>query len=127
MNVFSGENLEKLITAHGGDTEALGMIAECLESFSHYHSAIFKMETTMKIQRKSASSETYREMVSDMDGTRTTCHNALLARVNILNRMASNSGIEPIYAGTVSEEQPYRREVADAVLAYVENIVRDRL
>lgn len=44
----------------------------------------------------------------------------------MLNRMASKAGVGPIYGGTVSEEMPYRRQVADAVLEYVESIISDR-
>jgi len=40
--------------------------------------------------------------------------------------MAAKEGLELIYNGIVSEERPYRREVANAVLEYVEKVIRER-
>jgi hypothetical protein len=37
----------------------------------------------------------------------------------MLNRMAAMAGLPSVYEGTISEDQPYRRQVADAVLEYV--------
>lgn len=34
--------------------------------------------------------------------------------------------LEPIYAGTVSKERPYRREVANAVLDYLQSVIENR-
>jgi hypothetical protein len=61
-----------------------------------------------------------------MDRKRTSCHNAVLANVSMLNRMAAMAGLPPVYEGVISEDQPYRRQVADAVLEYVHKIIQDR-
>ena len=45
---------------------------------------------------------------------------------SMLNRIASMTNIPPDYDGTVSYEQPYRRQVADAVLNYVQEIILKR-
>lgn len=68
----------------------------------------------------------YQDALQGLDGARTACHNGLLAKVNMLNRMAEKVGVGPIYGGTVSEEMPYRRQVADAVLSFVESVVSSR-
>ena len=116
-----------LINANKEDSDCLDMILQCVQSFEDYHSAIFEMEVKMKIYNASNTSrEAYQDLVSALDRTRTTHHNAVLANVNILNRIAEKSSIEPLYAGIVSEERPHRREVANAVLAYVESVVRER-
>ena len=39
---------------------------------------------------------------------------------------AKAAGLPLFYEGVVSEERPYRREVANAVLEYVETVVRER-
>lgn len=70
--------------------------------------------------------DTYREEIPALDKTRTVHHNALLTQVNILNRLAKLAGLPPFYDGVVSEERPYRREVANAVLAFVEQVILNR-
>ena len=62
-----------------------------------------------------------------LDNTRTACHNVVLDSINILNRLAEQHGIPSIYDGNVVREQPYRREVADAVLGYVEKTIQERI
>ena len=68
----------------------------------------------------------YKTMVEEMDRRRTRMHNSVLASVNILNRLAASQNLAPVYAGIVSEEKPYRRDVANAVLAYVEEAIKNR-
>ena len=124
---FSKDELHKLIDANKDDSECLEMIFQCVQSFADYHSAIFEMEVKREIFRNSGiGSEAYQDMVSTLDRTRTANHNAVLASVSILNRIAEKSNVAPIYEGVVSEDRPYRREVADAVLAYVECVINDR-
>jgi len=65
-------------------------------------------------------------MVESLDKKRTMLHNRVLIAVNVLNRMASKENLKPVYDGIVSEERPYRREVANAVLEYVEKIIKER-
>ena len=65
--------------------------------------------------------------MTSRDKTRTRCHNAVIAQVNCLNRLAEEAGIPPLYDGVVSEERPYRRQVADAVLDFVRDSILNRL
>ena len=121
------ESLNKLFQIAQDDSELLAMIYEVLESFSDYHEAIFKAESWRKLYSpKSMPRDEYHDKVISMDKHRTICHNAVLSYMNILNRIAENNNIPKIYDGTISEEQPYRRQVADAVLEYVESIILDR-
>ena len=62
-----------------------------------------------------------------MDRMRTTCHNAVIANVSIMNRLAEQTGLPPVYDGIVSEERPYRTELADAILAFVANVITYRV
>ena len=62
----------------------------------------------------------------ELDKSRTTYHNALLGNVNVLNRLAEKNTLPPFYDGKVSQDRPYRREVANGVLQYVEKIVKNR-
>jgi len=127
--MLNREVLDRLISIYqtNEDDDGLDMIFEQLASFEEYHSAIYSMETKLKVRSaKSMEGEEYRLMVQSLDKKRTMQHNRVLIAVNILNRMAAKEGLELIYNGIVSEERPYRREVANAVLEYVEKVIRER-
>jgi len=121
------ENLNNLIETARDDKEMLDMMSDIFKGFDEYHRAIFEMETWMKLyNNKNMPGDEYQATVAEMDSSRTSCHNAVLVSINILNRIAAQLNIPVVYNGTVSEEQPYRREVADAVLGYVENVICKR-
>lgn len=68
--------------------------------------------------------DNYKIKIEELDKSRTTYHNALLGNVNVLNRLAEKNTLPPFYDGKVSQDRPYRREVANGVLQYVEKIVK---
>ncbi|MCL2110845.1 MAG: DUF3232 domain-containing protein [Clostridiales bacterium] len=127
QHAFSEQSLRGLFGFYKDDSKAVDMILLSLKSFEDYHAAIFSAE----IKRMAKGShqqglEDYQDEMQAADKSRTLCHNSVLSNVNVLNRMAVKAGLPPVYEGTVSESQPYRREVADAVLAYVEGVVKER-
>lgn len=125
---FHAEVLEKLVAAYRDDPEALEMIQECLRSFSAYHAAIVDMEVWLKLYNYSNTDRAdYQDTKSRLDKARTISHDAVLIQVGILNRLAAQKELEPVYDGTVSKERPYRRQVANAVLAYLETVITKRL
>lgn len=122
------ETLKQLIAIHRDDPEMTEIITEALESFEKYHQAIYSLEIRRALYAQGAiSSETYREVVPELDGIRTRRHNVLLSEVNMLNRLAEQAGLPPFYPGEVSEERPIRTWVADAVLDYVRQVIDDRV
>lgn len=127
MYKINKETITKLITTCQEDKDMLDILYSSLKSFEEYHSVIFDMETWMKVfSYKSIDKEEYQSKVTDMDRRRTMCHNSVLSSVNILNRLADKENLPLVYDGVVSEERPYRREVANAVLEYIENIIKNR-
>ena len=120
------ETIAKLISIYKNDDKILKTIEQSITSFEEYHSAIFKMELWMKVFSNTVSGSEYQENVSLMDKSRTTNHNSVLGNVNLLNRLANMNNLPPVYDGIVSHDRPYRREVANAVLEYVEKIVKNR-
>lgn len=126
MNV-NADTLKQLLAHYHDDQDMIDTILDALESFEQYHAAIYALEIRRKLYAAGAmDSETYREEIPARDKTRTVHHNAVLTQVNILNRMAGMAGLPPFYDGVVSEERPYRREVANAVLAFVEQVILNR-
>ena len=121
------ENLNKLFVTAQDDLEMLSFLYDCLQSFADYHRAIFEAESWRRLyNNKNTSSDEYREKIKLFEDNRTSCHNAVLSYMNALNRIAGSNNIPAIYDGTISKEVPFRRQVADAVLAYVESIIRNR-
>lgn len=124
---LSAENLQSLIYASREDIELLHFIMDCLKSFEAYHQAIFEMEAWAKVYNYGVlEREEYQDKLTTMDRTRSACHNAMLSKISMLNRMAERAGVGLIYEGTVSEDMPYRRQVADEVLSFVESMVSKR-
>ena len=81
--------LNTLIALHRDDPDTIEIISDALESFEKYHQAIYSLEIRRKLYAQGAiSSETYREVVPELDGIRTRRHNVLLSEVNMLNRLA---------------------------------------
>lgn len=126
--MFNENTIKKLIEINKEDEKVLGIIERCLESFEDYHNKIFKLELWMKLHSNSCiNRDTFKEKVSELDKARTMYHNALLGNVNLLNRLAEKNNLVPVYEGVVSHDRPYRREVANAVLDYVENVIKNRV
>ena len=125
--MINTETLKKLIQTYSDNKEILDIIFDALWSFEEYHSGIAKMELScLTYTAKAMDRSDYQYMVKDLDEKRTMLHNCVLSSVNLLNRLADKEGLDPVYAGTVSKDHPYRREVADAVLEYIEQIIKDR-
>lgn len=127
-NKINKSSIEQLINRYADDKEMLDIIFNVLSDFEDYHRRIYEMETKLKVYSpKSMNLEDYRDMRETLDRSRTTQHNVVIMNVRMLNRFAENENIPPIYEGIVSEERPYRRELADAVIEYVEGIIKNRL
>lgn len=122
------DTLNELIRRFGDDKDDLEMIVGALESFEEYHRAIYRQEISRRLFAcGKLEGEDYRSEATARDKTRTRNHNAVIAQVNMLNRLAAEAGLPPLYDGRVSEERPYRREVADAVLEFVRESILNRL
>ena len=120
------EALDALIAHYQDDPDTLDMITTLLDDFEKYHSAVYDEQMLLIVHGGRMDSETYREQMQALDRSRTVAHNAVISGVKILNRMAKQAELPPVYDGIVSEARPYRREVANAVFAYIEDVIRSR-
>ena len=124
----NNDTLNRMIKFFQDDAETIEMIVKALETFEQYHQAIYTLEITRRLYScKAIDSDEYRDQASLKDRTRNVTHNALLGQVNFLNRLAEEAGVPPFYDGIVSEERPYLREVAHAVLEFVRQVIIDRV
>lgn len=125
--MINNDTLEKLISIHKDNPLMISLIYEHLETFIKYHNAIYTMETKLKVYTPDIlPAEEYRESVTELDKKRSRCHNDVIAAISMLNRLAEKENLPLLYDGTVSEERPYRRQIANAVLSYVEDIIKNR-
>ena len=121
------DTLNGILRFFRDDQETIDMVVNALEVFEDYHKAIYVLEITRRLYATGAiDADKYRHDTVERDRTRTINHSALLGQVTLLNRLAEEAGLPPFYEGTVSEERPYRREVANAVLAFVRQVIVDR-
>jgi len=127
MTDINNESLKQIISDSNNDDELKVLVYDCLESFEAYHKSIYSMEIRLALfKSKDMETDEYQEMYTGLDKARRNCHNAVIRNINILNRLAEKATLAPVYDGVVSEEKPYRREVANAVLAYVETVIKER-
>lgn len=126
LSMLCAETIEKLADIYKDDQKIMSVMERCIKSFEEYHQVIFKMELWIKLYSKSVSADEYKDNISQMDNARTMSHNSVLGNVKLLNRLAEKNELAPVYNGVVSEERPYRREVANAVLEYIEFIIKER-
>ena len=122
---MNGESLLQLIAASKADTEILDMIWNAIQAFEQYHAAVLEDQTFPLIYSASMDGEAYRTRREELDKRRTT-HNAVITHVRILNRMAEQMELPAVYDGVVSEERPYRRQVANAVFDWISSVINKR-
>jgi len=121
------ESIAGLAAFYADDAEMLEVIDEGLNSFAEYHNIIYKMETALlTLNQNGINTADYQSLVSSLDSSRTSSHNAVIVNVSMLNRLAERASQAPIYEGVISKERPYRREVANAVLGFVQEVILGR-
>ena len=126
-NIIKPDAIAMLIQHSKEDVELLEFIYGALKSFEEYHSAVIADQLFPLVYSGGGiDGEQYRTQRTSFDRQRTVAHNAVIANVNLLNRMASAAGIEPIYEGVVSEDRPYRRMIANAVFEYITYVIDHR-
>lgn len=124
--MLNSETINRLIQIYSDDSMIMDTIKNTIMEFEEYHYAIYKMEHFMKFRDKDMEPSEYRDKVTELDNNRTRKHNSILTGMKIINRLAEQNDLAPVYEGVVSEERPYRREVANSVLDYVEDVIKNR-
>ncbi|MDO5435054.1 MAG: DUF3232 domain-containing protein [Clostridia bacterium] len=124
---LNGTTVRGLIDSLGDDAEMLDLMEEMLTDFENYHQSVYRMEISLMVRNhRNTDTDRVNEMTEQLDKARTGRHDKLLDDIILMNRMAAQQGLPPVYDGTVSKERPYRRQVANAVFAYVEEIIHGR-
>lgn len=125
--MLNSDSINKLIKINKNDDVVLSMLYDGIFSFEDYHLKIYKMETWSKIyDYNNMSREGYQAKLTELDKSRSLCHNSVIASIDMLNRHCEQNNIPLVYEGIVSKERPFRVQIADAVLDYVDETVKKR-
>ncbi len=127
MHAISLDSVRILINSFKDDKECLDDIFNALTIFEQYHQAVVRETGYHIVYLSSGNNSTdLQSQYREFDLSRTSAHNALIQQVGILNRLAKLAGLHPIYEGTISENQPYRREIANAVFEFLNQLLSFR-
>ena len=69
----------------------------------------------------------YRAWVSDMDRSRRNAHEAAIANVSMLNKMAEKLGVEPIFDGDIKDRNAVGDFCGALVFEYFDNRTQNRV
>lgn len=123
MPQINRSGLEKLLQIGRRDPTIAYFLQDQLLTFPAYASAIYQSEIYLSVIGKDSGDINEAER---LDKKRTHAHNAVITSVDALNQLCEKNGIPPVYDCTVSESRPFRVEIADAVLAYVHEVLEKR-
>lgn len=93
------------------------MISACLD----YTQIVVRSEV-LRCKRDVMDAAEYRESVQRAEQERRTCHDSLIVRVDLVNRLCEKVGVETVYQGTEA-----RAEYGDFAMRLVEQIFGSRV
>lgn len=107
--MFHFDNYSKLIEVMGAkvkdktaDSDGISLVKNAVASFIHYVKTVDEGETAKRIAYACSEGAELRASVETIENTRHTAHEAAIANVSILNRIAAMYGVEPIFTGDVT-------------------------
>lgn len=125
--MLNANTINRLIAENRDDPEMLEFICDSIAIFESYHNAVLTDQLYRIVYGGGGiDAAEFRTKWMELDRARTVNHNAVIDRVNALNRLAAAGKLDPVYDGEVSKEQPYRRMIADAVFEYIDRIIKNR-
>lgn len=90
----------------------LGVISEAVKTFGEYVTTVDNTENHIRMAYARFEGQELVQVIEGADRTRHNCHEAAIANVNALNRLADRMGIGPIFTGDGDD----RLSVADFCL-----------
>jgi len=120
--MLNWENYLALLSLAKDDADLCEIIVDAVKACTGYVSAVCESEAQIKIARLTLSGADLRERVTDWDQRRHNAHEAAILSTKILNRVAEQKGVGPVFTGDPSK----RLEVADFCLALTTRIFEER-
>lgn len=107
----------ELVKACGKDEELLDFVEASMNHMTTYVAKVAFMEYALPMYNVRYEGEELRDKVQDLDQKRRSAHEAAIASVNSLTRLAKSMGVEPMYHG----DPDNRYQIAD----FCENMVHE--
>mgnify|MGYP000963612265 CR=1 FL=1 len=79
--------------------EELRFVSEMIENAVRYASTVTNMDAQMEILPFRYEGEELKEVITKMDAARRRAHDAFIGRLNIVNRICKQNGLEVFYDG----------------------------
>lgn len=105
------------------NAEDAAYLTKGLLSFSKYAAAIYDLEVYMLMNGSDANLDEQKRL----DDKRSHAHESVISHLEGLHGLCGMYNIPPVYSGTLLRGYPFRVEIADAVLAYVNDVLEKRV
>lgn len=112
----------RLLAAYSDDEEMLEEIAEYIDRFPAYIHKVYTMELRKEIYRMTLEGADYREAFERIDHERHNAHELAISAITILNRLAEQANVPPLFEGDLGK----RQEVAEFCMAFVREVFAAR-
>jgi len=120
--MLNWENYLALLNLTKNDADLCEIFLDTVKSCAGYVSAVCESEAQIKIARLTLDGADLRDRVTDWDQRRHNAHEAAILNTKILNRIAGQKGVGPIFTGDINK----RLEVADFCLELTTRIFEER-
>ncbi len=104
------------------DAEITEAVTDAVMSCAEYVAGVVESETKTVLARTMYDGQEYREAVMNYDAARSRKHNAAIANVKMLNRIAASFETGPVFTG----DADVRVQVAEFCMELTEYIFRNR-
>ncbi len=126
-HAISLQSFARLAEKCKDNREDLELMQSILDVMADYHRAIIRESACyLLFSQAPGDQRPFLDEHQRYDQARTSAHNLLLQNVRILNKLAQLHGLPALYTGEISERQPFRRQVADAALGLLQEMIASR-
>lgn len=94
------------------------LAVECAD----YISAVANMENSINVARFRLDGEDYRDLIVNLDKSRSRKHNVVISSVKVLNKLCFMHDLDKIYKGDVES----RIEIAEFAKDYIDELWKER-
>lgn len=115
--------LDKLIQTLSNDKVFVELIQQMIIDATRYIQSVIEHESQKNTGRYILDPDEYRQHIADLDKSRSTRHNSLIASVAVVNRLCTKSGFDPIYKGNPED----RVAIGDFAFELVAGIFSNRI
>jgi hypothetical protein len=103
------------------DSDAISLVNETLKNCWKYIQRVNELEAYL-LTKSADTPESYQQIVTELDKSRSVSHDSLISSVKIVNRLCIEADLQPIFSGNIEN----RIEVAEFAMEVALEIFRER-